>query len=232
MSHCIASLSYFAAVLPEQVLPSDTSISMASPLGEFPAVVSCAEMAHALTAARLLLVIPFTLVMARSDAYHAALAAFALAVAIATDFLDGVIARRRGTASTAGRVFDHTTDCLFVTSGLAAAVSRGALPWILPALVAAAFVQYVVDSYWLHRGRSLRTSRLGRWNGILYFAPLGGDILIRLGVSGLQPVLTLLVWALVVSTVLSMGERLWAVTALRRGAPGSLASETGDPFRR
>jgi phosphatidylglycerophosphate synthase len=195
-------------------------------------MVSCAEMAHALTTARLLLVIPFTLVMARGDAYHAALAAFALAAAIATDFLDGVIARRRRTASTAGGVFDHTTDCLFVTSGLAAGASRGAFPWILPALVVAAFVQYVVDSYWLHRGRSLRTSRLGRWNGILYFAPLGGDVLIRLGVSGLQPVLPLLAWALVVSTVLSMGERLWAVTALRRRAPGSLASETGDPSRR
>jgi phosphatidylglycerophosphate synthase len=195
-------------------------------------MVSCAEMAHALTTARLLLVIPFTLVMARGDAYHAALAAFALAAAIATDFLDGVIARRRRTASTAGGVFDHTTDCLFVTSGLAAGASRGAFPWILPALVAAAFVQYVVDSYWLHRGRSLRTSRLGRWNGILYFAPLGGDVLIRLGVSGLQPVLPLLAWTLVVSTVLSMCERLWAVTALRRRAPGSLASETGDPSRR
>ena len=189
-------------------------------------------MAHALTAARLLLVIPFTLLMARGDAYHAALAAFALAAAIATDVLDGVIARRRGTASTAGRVFDHTTDCLFVTSGLAAGASRGVFPWILPALVAAAFIQYVVDSYWLHRGRSLRTSRLGRWNGILYFAPLGGDILIRLGMSGLRPILTLLVWALVVSTILSMGERLRAVTALRRTAPGSLASETGDPSRR
>jgi phosphatidylglycerophosphate synthase len=195
-------------------------------------VVSCAEMAHALTAARLLLVIPFTLVMARGDAYHAALAAFALAAAIATDFLDGVIARRRRTATTAGAVFDHTTDCLFVTSGLAAGASRGAFPWILPALVAAAFVQYVVDSYWLHRVRSLRTSRLGRWNGILYFAPLGGDILIRLGMSGLQPVLPLLAWVLVVSTVLSMGERLWAVTALRPRAAGSPASETGDPSRR
>lgn len=188
-------------------------------------------MAHALTATRLLLVIPFALVMARGDAHHAALAALALVTAIATDLLDGVIARRRGTASTAGRVFDHTTDCLFVTSGLAAGASRGTFPWILPALVAAAFVQYVVDSYWLHRGRSLRTSRLGRWNGILYFAPLVGDIVIRLGMSALQPVLTLLVWALVVSTVVSMAERLWAVTGLRRRAPGSLAGETGDRSR-
>jgi phosphatidylglycerophosphate synthase len=187
--------------------------------------------AHALTAARLLLTVPFALVMALGGARAAWLAALALALAITTDLLDGAIARRQGTASAAGGVFDHTTDCLFVTAGLAAAAMRGAVPWLLPMLVAAAFAQYVVDSYWLHRGRSLRTSRLGRWNGILYFAPLGGDILVRLGLSGLRPLVTLLAWGLVVSTICSMGERLWAVTTRRRRAPGSLAAGTADPSR-
>jgi phosphatidylglycerophosphate synthase len=189
-------------------------------------------MAHALTTARLLLVLPFVLLMARGGPRHAALAALVLAAAIATDLLDGVIARRRGTASAVGGVFDHATDCLFVTAGLAAGASRGVFPWILPVLVAAAFTQYVVDSYWLHPGRSLRTSRLGRWNGILYFGPLIGDVAVRLGAGLLQPLVTLLAWALVVSTLVSMGERLRAVTALRRTAPGSLAAGTGDPSRR
>jgi CDP-diacylglycerol---glycerol-3-phosphate 3-phosphatidyltransferase len=194
-------------------------------------VLSCSEMAHALTAARFVLIVPFALVMARDDPRAAALAAAALAAAIVSDFLDGAMARRRGTVSAAGGVFDHTTDCLFVTAGLAAGASRGAFPWILPVLVAAAFAQYVVDSYWLHRGRSLVTSRLGRWNGILYFAPLGGDILVRLGWTGLEPLLTLLVWALVGSTILAMAERIWTITTLRRRAPGSLAAGTRDPSR-
>ena len=103
-----------------------------------------------------------------------------------------MIARRRGTASAAGGLFDHATDCLFVAAGLAGGAARGAFPWVLPALVVAAFAQYVADSYWLHRGRSLRGSRLGRWNGILYFAPLVGDILVRLGWTWLRPALTLL----------------------------------------
>jgi phosphatidylglycerophosphate synthase len=98
-------------------------------------------------------------------------------------------------------------------------------------LVVAAFAQYVVDSYWLHRGRSLRTSRLGRWNGILYFVPLVVDILIRLGWGALRPVLTLLVWALVASTLVSMAERLWAVRELRRTARASLAAGTGGRSR-
>jgi CDP-diacylglycerol---glycerol-3-phosphate 3-phosphatidyltransferase len=188
-------------------------------------------MANVLTAVRLLLIVPFALLMARGGTRYAALAALMLVVAIATDLLDGPLARRRGTVSAAGGTFDHTADFLFVTSGLAAGASRGAFPWILPVLVAAAFMQYVADSYWLHRGRTLRTSRLGRYNGILYFAPLGGDILIRLGLTFLQPLLTLLVWILVVSTLISMGERLRALMALSRRARESPAGEREDPSR-
>ena len=189
-------------------------------------------MANTLTTLRLLLIVPFALLMARGDAGPAALAAVVLAVAIATDLLDGPVARSRGTASAAGALLDHTADCLFVAAGLAACAARGVVPWILPALVVAAFAQYVADSYWLHPGRILRTSRLGRWNGILYFAPLAGDILIRLGASALRPLLALLVWGLVASTLVSMGERLRAVMGSSRGAPGSLAAERGDPSRR
>jgi phosphatidylglycerophosphate synthase len=139
-------------------------------------VVPFTEMAHALTTVRLLLILPFVLLMAHGEPHAAALAAGVLAVAIVSDVLDGIIARRRGTASAAGGLFDHTTDCLFVTAGLAAMAGRSAAPWILPVLV-------------------------------------------------------LLVWALVVSTLVSMGERLWAVRELRRTARGLLAAGTGDRSR-
>ena len=189
-------------------------------------------MANALTAARVLLAVPFAFLMAQAGAWSAALAGLVLAAAVATDLLDGLLARRRGAATAAGRLFDHTADCLFVTSGLAAGALRGVFPWVLPVLVAAAFTQYVVDSYWGHRGRALRTSALGRWNGILYFVPLAGDVLARLGLRALGPVVIVLAWALVVSTVISMGERLWALTLVRRTARGSPAGGTGDRRRR
>ncbi len=180
-------------------------------------------MANALTAARVLLAVPFALLMVHSDPWFSALAGLVLAAAIATDVLDGVLARRRGTTSAAGGVFDHTADCLFVTAGLAAGVVRGVFPVILPVLVAAAFAQYVADSYWGHRGRVLRGSALGRWNGILYFAPLGGDILVRLGARPLAHVVTVVAWALVVSTVTSMAERLWALRTARASPAGGTA---------
>lgn len=165
-------------------------------------------MANALTALRLLLVAPFALFMARGDAHSAGSALAVWVVALATDFLDGPIARGRGTVSAISGTFDHATDFLFVTGGLFAGASRGAFPWILPACITLAFGQYAIDSYWIHRHAGLRGSKLGRYNGMLYFVPPLLDILIRLGAVFLKPVLTILIWLLVLSTVVSMGQRL------------------------
>jgi CDP-diacylglycerol--glycerol-3-phosphate 3-phosphatidyltransferase len=165
-------------------------------------------MANALTAVRLLLVLPFAFYMAKGDRRSAVLALVIWLVALITDFLDGPIARRIGTVTAWSGTFDHASDFLFVTSGLFAGASRGAFPWILPSLITAAFLQYVIDSYWIHRHTKLRGSKLGRYNGILYFVPSVMDILVRLGVRFLEPLLTILVWLLVLSTLVSMGQRL------------------------
>jgi CDP-diacylglycerol--glycerol-3-phosphate 3-phosphatidyltransferase len=164
--------------------------------------------ANALTAVRLLLVLPFAIFMAKGDERSAVFALIIWVVALTTDFLDGPIARRTGTVTAVSGTFDHTSDFLFVTCGLFAGAWRGAFPWILPALITAAFMQYFVDSYWVHRQARLRGSKLGRYNGMLYFVPTIMEILIRLGLRFLQPLLTILVWLLVLSTIVSMGQRL------------------------
>jgi CDP-diacylglycerol--glycerol-3-phosphate 3-phosphatidyltransferase len=165
-------------------------------------------MANALTALRLLLVVPFAYFMTKGDVRFAVFALVVWVVALITDFLDGPIARRRGTVTALSGTFDHTTDFLFVTSGLFAGAFRGVFPWILPVLIVAAFSQYVIDSYWIHRQAKLRGSKLGRYNGMLYFVPPCMEIFVRLGVRWLQPLLTILVWMLVLSTLVSMGQRL------------------------
>ncbi len=168
-------------------------------------------MAHALTVFRLFLIFPFVFLMTREDAASAVLAGIVFVVAIVSDIVDGPIARRLGTTSAAGQAADHIADFLFVTCGLMAGATRGVFPWILPLLITAAFAQYVIDSYWLHQQRELRMSWLGRCNGMLYFTPLGGDILIRLGLSFLELLLTPVIWLLVVSTLLSIADRLVAL---------------------
>jgi phosphatidylglycerophosphate synthase len=165
-------------------------------------------MANALTALRLVLALPFVFFMAKGDSRSAAAALIIWLVALTTDLLDGPIARRRGTVSAIGGTFDHATDFLFVTSGISAGAWRGTFPWALPICITAAFAQYVIDSYWIHPRAGLRASRLGRYNGMLYFAPPCMDALIRLGVGLLGPLLRVLVWGLVVSTIVSMLQRL------------------------
>ena len=178
-------------------------------------------MANALTALRLLLVAPFVLWMARGDQRSALLALAVWVLALITDFLDGPIARHRGTVTAWSGTFDHTTDFLFVTGGLFAGAARGAFPWLLPALITAAFLQYFIDSYWIHRHSKLRGSKLGRYNGILYFVPTCADCLVRLGLHFLAPLLAIFAWLLVLTTLISMGQRLMLTftTARFRATP-------------
>ena len=172
-------------------------------------------MAHALTAVRLMLIVPVAMAFAQPDFLGATTLAGLLCLAIVTDALDGRVARMTGTASAAGQVFDHTTDCLFVTSGLIGAAVIGQIPWILPVLVVTAFTQYVLDSYFLHRQKQLRMSTLGRWNGILYFVPLVLIASARLPlIDFLEPLLrtcvSLLAYGLIASTLVSMADRALA----------------------
>jgi phosphatidylglycerophosphate synthase len=164
-------------------------------------------MTYVVTAIRLLLVVPFAMCMARGDARSAVFALIMWTVAVITDYLDGLIARRTGITSAWVCTFDHTTDFLFVTGGLFGGVYSGAFPWLLPMLIVMAFSQYTIDSYWIHRERNLRGSKLGRYNGLAYYAPPCMECFIRFGWHWMQPLLSILVWALVLSTATSMTER-------------------------
>ena len=172
--------------------------------------------AHLLTGLRLALALPLAISFSRSDFLSAGLVAALLTVAIASDYFDGIVARRQGTASARGQLFDHATDCLFVTACLAGAALAGSVPPVLPVLVALAFSQYVIDSYWLHRRKQLRMSTIGRWNGIGYFVPLVVLAAARLEVvPSLTPLLTaiarLVAYVLVASTLVSIFDRATAV---------------------
>ena len=174
-------------------------------------------MAHLLTGLRLLLVAPSAIAFAGGAPGGSYLPAVFVALAIATDYWDGGVARARGTASPAGMLFDHTSDFLFVSASLAGASVAGAVPVALPVLIVIAFAQYVLDSYFLHRQKALRMSRLGRRNGVLYFVPLvvlalawlpGMPEGARRALTGLTAVVS---WALVLSTVASIADRALAV---------------------
>ncbi len=124
---------------------------------------------------------------------------------------DGPVARRRGEASALGGLIDHGVDALFCTTVVAALAAKSIAPTILPILIAAAFLQYAADSRAL-TGRPLRASRLGRYNGIAYYA-LAGIPVVRDGLGLAWPVDALVLglgWLLAATTAGSMWNRLRA----------------------
>ena len=175
-------------------------------------------MHHVLTALRLLLAAPVAWGVARPGAVPGPWLLAAVLVAVATDYLDGIVARHAGAASDRGRLYDHSVDFVFVVTGLAAAAYAGEVPALLPLLVVAAFTQYVVDSYALHRAKRLRMSSLGRVNGVLYFLPIVLVAALRWDVAAAARPLgavavALLSWLLVGSTIASMIDRALAPRA-------------------
>ena len=140
------------------------------------------------------------------------LACLLLVLAIISDLADGPVARSAGQDSPAGGLLDHGCDALYVVTGLLALGSVSLVPILLPVLVALAFIQYVLDSSAL-QGHYLRTNKLGRYNGIAYFVLLAVALFASLMVRAetLQPVTNALGWMLIVSTTLSMSDRMWTL---------------------
>jgi phosphatidylglycerophosphate synthase len=163
--------------------------------------------ANLLTLVRLLVAAPCALAVWRE---HWSIAAMLLSVAIITDLADGPVARRFSHETPLGGLLDHATDAVFIALVLTALAMNGQINMLLPIFVAGAFLQYTLDSRAL-RGHRLRSSGLGRSNGIAYFVvgsiPVFGH---ALSLEGLvQPLTGVLAWVLVLTTLISMAERLW-----------------------
>lgn len=157
------------------------------------------------------------------------IAALLFTAAVVSDVYDGKLARKYNQVSPLGGLLDHGTDALFVTGGCLALAWLGLVPLLLALLIPSAFIQYMLDSKAL-AGKSLRTSRLGKSNGVAYFALVGTAIgahtlmqinlllglpLLPLWEYIIEPGLQIAAWILIVSTIISMLDRL--TTLVREG---------------
>jgi phosphatidylglycerophosphate synthase len=136
-------------------------------------------------------------------------AAIVLWIAIGTDISDGYIARIRNQTTILGGFLDHSSDAFFVAILLFALAQQSLVTIVLPFMVVAAFLQYTFDSRAL-QGEPLRSSSLGRYNGISYFV-LGGFPLMQHALHMViipDIYLPWISWGLVLSTAISMLDRL------------------------
>ena len=180
----------------------------------------CMTWANGLTSARLAAA-PVSAWAAATAQWRLALILFVIAVA--TDLLDGILARRLGQVSTMGRLL-RSRHGLHLRHGHPRRDGRrGLVPWLLVVLIPSAFVQYTLDSGILS-GRRLRTNALGKGNGLGYFV-LPGTIIAR-EVFELRwlPDLPIdaLAWLLVATTLVSMGERLLYLMKAHRSRRGKV----------
>ena len=169
-----------------------------------------------LTLTRLLLVGPLSFMMAKQF-WLAATVIFLIAVL--SDILDGYLARTLDQTSTLGGLFDHATDAIFVCVGLSFLAAEDLVSHWLPPLVILSFVQYVLDSN-AQSGQRLKSSAIGRANGIAYFVLLGcalGFKVLDYNSNTLMQMIVITSWFLCSSTIISMFVRAIALWKSARG---------------
>ncbi|HIE49266.1 MAG TPA: CDP-alcohol phosphatidyltransferase family protein [Gammaproteobacteria bacterium] len=138
-------------------------------------------------------------------------ASFLLILAILSDIFDGRIARRKNQDSAFGGLLDHSCDAFLVAVLLFVLSKTHGIPLFLPLLVLGSFLQYVLDSKALS-GHKLRTSFLGRSNGIAYYVLASICIFTEaLGINFSGNLFIVFAWVLISSTAVSMSERLWTL---------------------
>jgi cardiolipin synthase (CMP-forming) len=86
-----------------------------------------------LTGARLVAVIPFTLLLATSSDSQSGAAAAIFLVASLTDYLDGYLARRADAVTRFGRIVDPLADRLLIDLAVLTLAYHGRMPWWLAA---------------------------------------------------------------------------------------------------
>ncbi|MDC0465061.1 CDP-alcohol phosphatidyltransferase family protein [Pseudomonadales bacterium] len=132
-------------------------------------------------------------------------------LAVASDLLDGALARRLDQVTKIGGLIDHAADATFVTITITCLALQQERSLLLPMLIILAFTQYVIDSR-AHRGQRLIASRLGRYNGIGYFLFAGAllldEVVTPSPIWGIALMLTY--WALFTTTLLSIFDRALA----------------------
>jgi phosphatidylglycerophosphate synthase len=131
------------------------------------------HLADALTASRVLLAPVLAVALLRGVPV---LAAIVVAWAIASDALDGPLARRAGAGREHGALFDAAADLVFLLGGYVALAWMGAVAWTLPALMGLAFVPFAWPAV---RGRPPVYDPVGRHLGTMLYAVLAVILMLQ-----------------------------------------------------
>ena len=114
----------------------------------------------------------FPCALARGGPWPLVLFAFAAG----SDYVDGPLARRLGSASARGAVLDNVADVAFVLGGAMTAAWLGLVAWVVPAAIGASVASYAIASRRLARAAGaprLARTRVGHWAGVVNYVLAG-----------------------------------------------------------
>jgi len=186
---------------------------------------------NAISAARIASIPVFVGLILDHDTTTAGLILFAIVVA--TDWIDGMIARRTGQVSDLGKVLDPVADRLAIAAGLIGLVLRGIFPlWAAAAILVRDLTVLVGGAVALAR-RGLRLEV--RWIGKLAtFSLMAAIPMVSWGSLGLPLAATATVggWAAYAVGIVEYYVAAFAYLGdIRRASYRGAGSEDGDPAR-
>ena len=153
-----------------------------------------------LTVFRILLVPVLLVVLLNETPSGDALAAGVFAIASATDYLDGWIARRNKSVTNFGKLMDPLADKLLVTAALVALVSLDRVAaWVAMVIIAREFAVTGLRQLAIEQGHVVPASQWGKLKTLMQVAM----VLALIAVDGSPLWVDVLVYATVVVTVLS-----------------------------
>ena len=171
---------------------------------------------NALTLMRILLV-PVLVVALLEETHHGdLLAAIVFALASATDFVDGWLARSRGSITTFGKLMDPVADKLLVIAALVVLVSLDRLqPWVAMVIIARELAVTMTRMAATGQGVIISAARLGKIKTLVQVA----TIFLLIAVDSSPAWLDALVYAMVAVTIISGVDYFFGLRrSLRRAA--------------
>jgi CDP-diacylglycerol--glycerol-3-phosphate 3-phosphatidyltransferase len=123
-----------------------------------------------LTVGRICLVPLVVVFLISTESIHALLAAILFAAAAVTDWLDGLIARRRGQVTTLGKLLDPVADKVLVSAALISLVQVGTIPaWIVVVMIGREFAVTGLRSVSAAQGVVIEASDLAKYKTVAQY---------------------------------------------------------------
>jgi CDP-diacylglycerol--glycerol-3-phosphate 3-phosphatidyltransferase len=161
-----------------------------------------------LTLGRICLVPLVVVFLISTDAFHAIVAAILFGAAALTDWLDGMLARRRRQVTTLGKLLDPVADKLLVAAALISLVQVGRVEaWIVVFIVGREFAVTGLRGVSATQGMVIAASDLAKYKTVFQYVAVTLLILeksVPVGMEGEFAYLSRgMLWAALVLTVVS-----------------------------